>query len=80
MPDRPKARFQIKRNTGVYAVRRWSAHQTWLCRRTRDGVTPEEDPTFLKMAKLECATWKGLDIGPTACQARGKLSNEVPWT
>ena len=25
-----------------------SVHQTWLCRWTSDGITPEEDPTSLK--------------------------------
>ena len=41
-----------------------SAHQTWLCMRTSDGVTPEEDPTSLKTAKLESANWEGPDTGP----------------
>ena len=36
-----------------------SVHQTCLCKWTRDGVTPEEDPTSLENAKLESATWEG---------------------
>ena len=57
-----------------------SVHQTCLCKRTSDGVTPEEDPTSLKKAKLESATREGPDIGPTVCQGRGNRSNEIPWT
>ena len=51
MPDRSKVRFQFKRDTGglrrarTDEVHFWdsSAHQTCLCKRTRDGVTAEED-------------------------------------
>ena len=34
-----------------------------MCKGTRDGVTPEEDPISLKKAKLEPATRVGPDIG-----------------
>ena len=57
-----------------------SVHQTWLCKRTRDGVTLEEDNISLKKAKLESATREGPGIGPTVCQGRGNDSNEIPWT
>ena len=68
MPDRPKVTFQTKRDTGVYAVHGWSrfASRTRLLisracasepETVRDGVSPEEDPTSLKMAKLESVTW-----------------------
>ena len=67
MPDRLKVKFQTKRNTRVYAVRdssRFASEtpsvlQTCLCKRTSEGVTPEEDPTSLKKAKLESATCEG---------------------
>ena len=49
MPDRPKVRFQTKRDTGVYAVP-WTsfAFGTRLLIRT-----PEEGLTSLKKLKLE---------------------------
>ena len=55
MPDRPNVIFQTKRDSGVYAVRRgsWFPSVTG----TRDEVTPEENPTSLKKAKLESAQW-----------------------
>ena len=87
MPDRPKVRFKTKRagglrRAGVVVIRfRYAyAHQTCLCKQTRDGVTPEEDPTSLKKAKLESATREGHDIGPTVCEGRGNRSNEIAWT
>ena len=46
-----------------------SVHQTCLCKRTGD-VTPEEDPTSLKKAKLKSATREGPVIGPTDVQTR----------
>ena len=33
---------------------------------------------LLKKAKLESATRKGPNIGPTVCQSRGNSSNEIP--
>ena len=36
--------------------------------------------TSLKKAKLESATRKESDIGPTVCQGCGNLSNEIPWS
>ena len=69
MPDRPKVRFQTKRDTGVYAVRGWSryASGTRLLIRSacasepawqrRDSVTPEQDPTSLKKAKVTKIPW-----------------------
>ena len=53
-----------------------SVHQTYLCNRTSDGVTPEEDPTNLKKAKMESAKQEGPDIGPTVCQGRRNHSNQ----
>ena len=49
-------------------------------KRTNDGVTPEEDPTFLKKAKLESARREEHDIGPTVFQGRGNRSKEISWT
>ena len=54
-----------------------SAHQTCLCKRTSDGITPEEDSTSSKKAKLESQSWP--DIGPTLCQGHGNRSNDIPW-
>ena len=63
MPDRPKVRLQTKRDMGglrrawvvEVSFRDASAHQTWLCKRTSDGVIPEEDPTSIKRVNLESA-------------------------
>ena len=61
-PDRSKVRFQT-RPSGTRGLtprmvevrfRGASARQTCLCKRTSDGITPEED--LLKNAKLESAT------------------------
>ena len=57
-----------------------SAHQTCQCKQTREGVTPEENLTSLKKAKLESATREEPDTGPDVCQGRGSCSNEIPWT
>ena len=68
------------RDAGVYAdveVRfRDASAPTCLCKRTMDGVTPEED--LFKKAKLESSTWEGPDIRQTVCQGRGNRSNEIP--
>ena len=63
MSDRSKVRFQPKWDTGLRRAKKVevcfldaSVHQTCLCKRTRDGVTPEEGPISLKKAKLESAT------------------------
>ena len=83
MPDMSKVRFQTKRDTG-YTPRAegGGSLQGRVCpsdeKRTRDGVTPEEDPAALKKAKLESATWEGPNIGPTACQGRGNCSRAIP--
>ena len=45
-----------------------SIHQTFFCKRTSDGVTPEEDPTSFKKAKLVSTTQEGPDIGPIVCE------------
>ena len=37
-------------------------HQTCLCKRTRYGVTPEEDSTSLKKVKLESATQELIEL------------------
>ena len=60
---RAKVRNPTKRATGTYAVRLevevhfrdTSAHSTWLCKWTKDGVTPEEDPNPFKKARLRSA-------------------------
>ena len=54
-----------------------TAHQTYMCRRTRDGVTPEEDPASLKKVKLESAHQEGPDVGPSVCQSRGTKLDTV---
>ena len=60
-PDRSKVRFQTKRDMRVYTVRVWSrfdfgTHLIFrLYKRTRVGVNLEEDPTYLKKAKLAFA-------------------------
>ena len=66
--------------TVEFRFRNASAHQTCLCKQTRDGVTPEEDPDSLKRAKLESTHKEGPDTGPIVCQDRGNRSNEIPWT
>ena len=52
MPARFKVRFQHGglRHVRVVEVlfRDASVHQTWLCKRTRDAVTPKDDPTSIK--------------------------------
>ena len=49
------------------------------CRReqNRDGVTPEEDPTSLKKAKLESAKWAGADIGPTSARCQVPFNRDT---
>ena len=67
MPDRPKVRFQTKKDTGVYAVRRRSrfASGTRLFIKRGFASEPEtvllrkKDLTSLKKAKLESAKGKG---------------------
>ena len=51
--------------TVVVRFRDASVHQTCLCKQTSDGVTPEEDPTSLKKAKLESATREKPDVAGT---------------
>ena len=74
MPDRPKVIFQIKQDWGITPCAgygrgslplRVCSSDVTVYKRTRDGITTEEDPTFLKKAKLESATQEGPDIGPT---------------
>ena len=84
MPGRSKVRRQTKR-PAVYPCARTvevrfrdaSAHQTCLCKRISD-VSPEENPTSLKNAKLKSATGEGPDIGPTVYQGCWNRSNEIP--
>ena len=91
MSVRSKVRFQTKRDTGVYAVGGRSAFASRTRLLIRRGCAnepvmalPEEDPTSLKMGKLESVTPEGPDftnfLGPTVCQSHGNRSNEIPWT
>ena len=69
MLDRSKVRFQTKRETpvGFSSAQVVEVHfrDACLCKQTRDGVTPEDDPTSLKKAKLESAHWEGPDTWST---------------
>ena len=62
-----------------------SAHQTWLCKQTRDGVTPEENSTSFKKDKLESATREGprepfkrntVDLAPVAIEGAGGVFSQ----
>ena len=70
MRDRPKVRFRTKRDTGVNAVREVASRTRLLIRR---GVTPEEDPTSLKKAKLESAQGRVRIPGQLSTRATGTV-------
>ena len=75
------------RDTGVYAVcgksrfasRKHLKHQTWLCTRASDGVTPKEDPTSLKKAKLEWAKGRGPIPGQLSARVAGTVPTRYRW-
>ena len=48
IPDQERHGGSRRTQTVEVRFRDASAHQKCLCRRTRDGVTPEEDPTSSK--------------------------------
>ena len=82
IPDQAGHRGLRRARTVEIRLRDASAHQMCLCKQTSDGVTPEEDPTSLKKAKLELATSEGLDIGPSVRQGCGNrplcMSTDLP--
>ena len=50
-----------------------SVHQTCLCQRTRDGVTPEEDPTSLKRLNWSQQHGRGPISGQLSAKAAGTV-------
>ena len=79
--------YKTKRDTGVYAVRAvrsslpgsvCSSYVTVLV--NQSSITPKEDPTSLKKARLRSEQWEGPDTGPSVCQGRGNRSNEISCT
>ena len=86
MLGRPKVTDQTKRDSRVLALvievhfRDASAHQMCLCNRTSDGVTTEEDPTYLKKAKLVLAQWERPDTGPVRATGIIQTRYRVPGT
>ena len=84
MPIRSKVKFQTKRNTGICAVRvevRFqvaSVHQIWLCKRTRDGVTPKENHLSKRLSWSQ-QTRRGPLPGPPSTRATGTVQT-IPWT